>query len=80
VWLTPDALPLVLEDVSKVFVDVRLQFVNFPAETIRFGESPSRRLAHVIISGVTTPTLAERMYAPIRYEPGRRNGSIRSKR
>ena len=65
VWLTPDQLPLVLEDFSTAFADLRLQFVDFPPATVRFGTSPAARLAHVVISGTTAQGLAARMYAPI---------------
>ena len=34
VWLTPDQLPLVLEDFSTAFADLRLQFVDFPPATV----------------------------------------------
>jgi SAM-dependent methyltransferase len=61
VWVTPDDLPHVYADFAAVCADVRLQVVDFPPATRRFDES-SERLAHVIVSGAASPTLARRVY------------------
>lgn len=63
VWPTPDELTLVLEDVSRDFRDVRLQFVDFPVRTVRFGLARDVRLSHLIVSASKGETLAGRMYA-----------------
>lgn len=65
VWCTPDELPLIFEDFSRHFRDLRLQFVDFPTETVRFGTASTARLCHIVISGSTSHRLAARMYAPI---------------
>jgi SAM-dependent methyltransferase len=65
VWCTPDDLPLVYADLSGCFQDVRLQFVDFPETSQRFGVAGPKRMCHVIISGSVGHALAERMFAPI---------------
>lgn len=62
VWLTPDTLPEVFADVAAVCFDVRLQVVDFTSGTRRFDDG-TERLAHLIVSGAASPTLAARVYA-----------------
>lgn len=65
VWVTPDALPLLLEDFSRHFVDLRLQFVDFAREASLHADFYNSWFSHLIVSGSTKPELAARMYAPI---------------
>jgi SAM-dependent methyltransferase len=65
VWCTPDELPILYADLTVFFRDLRLQFVDFPATSGRFGLAASIRMCHVIISGSVDYRLAERMFAPI---------------
>ena len=65
VWCTPDELPLLYADLSGCFRDLRLQFVDFPGSSPRFGLGESIRMCHVLISGSVDHALAERMFAPI---------------
>jgi len=63
VWPTADQLPVILEDFSRYFRDVRFQFVDFPATVRRFGLDPATRVTHLIVSGSTECGLAARVYA-----------------
>jgi SAM-dependent methyltransferase len=65
VWPTPDELPLVLEDFSRHFQDLRLQFVDFPRTTPLFTEAYSNWFSHLLISGSSSCGLGARVYAPI---------------
>jgi SAM-dependent methyltransferase len=62
VWPTPDELPLIVEDFSKHFEDLRLQFVNFPGSTKLFTEAYKTWFGHLIVSGSTTYSMAARLY------------------
>jgi SAM-dependent methyltransferase len=63
VWTTPPDVPLVVDDLSQHFRDVRPQIIDFPDATPRFGVDAAERLAHLVVSAVTPPTLARRIYA-----------------
>lgn len=63
VWPTPDELHLVVEDFSRHFEDLRLQFVNFPRTTKLFTEAYNSWFGHLIVSGTTTHSIAARIYA-----------------
>jgi SAM-dependent methyltransferase len=63
VWPTPDELHLVVEDFSRHFEDLRLQFVNFPRTTRLFTEAYNTWFGHLIVSGTTTHSVAARLYA-----------------
>ena len=65
VWCTPDELQLLYADLSGCFRDLRLQFLDFPEVSPRFGLAASTRMCHVIVSGSVDHALAERMFAPI---------------
>ena len=69
VWVTPDVLPQVLEDFSRHFVDVRLQFVDFARDASLIIEPDGAWFSHLIVSGSTRPELAARVYAPVQ-KPG----------
>jgi SAM-dependent methyltransferase len=62
VWTTPADLPHVLDDLGRHFRDVRLQVIDFPEATPRFGVEAGERLAHLVVSAATAPTLARRLY------------------
>jgi hypothetical protein len=63
VWPTPDELHLIVEDFSRHFEDLRLQFVNFPQTAKLFTEAYNSWFGHLIVSGSTTHSLAARLYA-----------------
>ncbi|HEX7796334.1 MAG TPA: class I SAM-dependent methyltransferase [Vicinamibacterales bacterium] len=63
VWPTPDELHLLIDDFSRHFEDLRLQFVNFPQSTRLFTEAYNTWFGHLIVSGSTTHSLAARLYA-----------------
>jgi SAM-dependent methyltransferase len=63
VWPTPDELPLIVEDFSRHFEDLRLQFVNFPKTAKLFTEAYNSWFGHLMVSGSTTYSLAARLYA-----------------
>ena len=63
VWPTADQLPVIFEDFSLYFRDVRFQFIDFPATVPRFGLDPDTRLTHLLVSGSTECGLARRVYA-----------------
>ena len=65
VWPTPDQLPVVLEDFSRHFQDLRLQFVDFPRTTALFTAAYSTWFSHLLVSGSTACSLGARIYAPI---------------
>jgi len=63
VWPTPDELHLIVEDFSRHFEDLRLQFVNFPPTARLFTEAYNSWFGHLIVSGSATHSLAARLYA-----------------
>jgi SAM-dependent methyltransferase len=63
VWPTPDELHLLIDDFSRHFEDLRLQFVNFPQSTRLFTEAYNTWFGHLIVSGSATHSLAARLYA-----------------
>jgi SAM-dependent methyltransferase len=63
VWPTPDELHLIVEDFSRDFEDLRLQFVNFPKTAKLFTEAYNSWFGHLMVSGSTTYSLAARLYA-----------------
>jgi SAM-dependent methyltransferase len=63
VWPTPDELHLIVEDFSRHFEDLRLQFVNFPTTTKLFTEAYNSWFGHLVVSGSTTYSMAARLYA-----------------
>ena len=63
VWPTPDELHLIVEDFSRHFEDLRLQFVNFPKTAKLFTEAYNSWFGHLIVSGSTSYSLAARLYA-----------------
>ncbi|MBN2809610.1 MAG: radical SAM protein [Deltaproteobacteria bacterium] len=62
VWITPDALPLVLEDFREFFRDIRLQFIEFPIAAKLYTKAYGTWFDHLIISGSKGYSLAERVY------------------
>src|SRR5262245_44487685 len=63
VWPTPDELHLIVEDFSRHFEDLRLQFVNFPQTAKLFTDAYNSWFGHLMVSGSTTHSLAARLYA-----------------
>jgi SAM-dependent methyltransferase len=63
VWPTPDELHLIVDDFSRHFEDLRLQFVNFPKTAKLFTEAYNSWFGHLMVSGSTTYSLAARLYA-----------------
>jgi SAM-dependent methyltransferase len=63
VWPTPDELHLIVDDFSRHFEDLKLQFVNFPQSTKLFTEAYNSWFGHLIVSGSSTCTVAARLYA-----------------
>jgi SAM-dependent methyltransferase len=63
VWPTPDELHLVVQDFSRHFEDLRLQFVNFPQTGKLFTEAYNTWFGHLIVSGSATHSLGARLYA-----------------
>ena len=63
VWPTPDELHLIVEDFSRHFEDLRLQFVNFPQTAKLFTEAYNSWFGHLMVSGSTIHSMAARLYA-----------------
>jgi SAM-dependent methyltransferase len=63
VWPTPDQLHLIVEDFSRHFEDLRLQFVNFPRTAKLFTEAYNSWFGHLMVSGSASHSLAARLYA-----------------
>ncbi len=62
VWATPDELPLIYEDFSRHFDDLRLQFLTFPKGTVLFTDAYRAWFGHLVVSGSVGPRLAKRFY------------------